>query len=297
MSIRNVTVVGLGVIGQSWASLFAKNGLAVTAADVRPDLGDLVNGINATLPPDATPITWAPLADAVAHADLVQEAGPERLDAKQELYAQMSQAAPGHTIFASSSSGIPTSAITANLADTVAARTLIGHPFNPPELMPLVELVPSERTSPETVTTVKEFYVSLGKVPIPLSKEIPGFVINRLQWAITKEASYLVKQGVVTPEQLDDAVRASVGIRWASVGPFLAFHQGSAHGYRGITEHVLSTFDDFTTEDVKFGDPAYEPVVKAVEDSYGPVASAESKSQRDARLVAISKALAEVDPQ
>lgn len=292
-----IAVVGFGVIGQSWATLFATRGHQVTVSDVRDDLGELITTTNASLPDTATPLTTATLEDAVASADFVQESGPERESAKQGLYAQMTPAAPSTTIFASSSSGIPSTVITRNLPDDTAARVLIGHPFNPPALMPLVEIVPGERTAPATVTRAKEFYESLGKVAIPLAREIPGFVINRLQWAIIKEASYLVKQGVVTPDELDQAVRASVGIRWASVGPFEAFHQGAATGYRGLVDGVLSTFDAFETDNIRFGDPSYEPTIAEVERSYGPVATTRSKALRDARLKAIIAALAQVDTE
>lgn len=293
--MEKVAVVGFGVIGQSWARLFAKNGLQVVVSDVRDDLDQIIARINDDLPADAKPLTSAPLEDAVKDADLVQESGPERENIKQDMYATMTKAAKDTTIFASSSSGIPSSVVVKDLDDSVAARVLVAHPFNPPELLPLVEVVPNDRTSKETLTTAIDFYTQIGKVPVELDREIPGFVVNRLQWAILKEASYLVKKGIVTPDQLDTAVRSSVGIRWASVGPFEAFHQGSDQGYRGIVEHVFSTFDAFETEDIKFADDSYTPIVEEVEKSYGTTASEESKKDRDARLIAIVEALSKVD--
>lgn len=292
--MKKVAVVGFGVIGQSWARLFAKNGLDVTVSDVRDDLDQVISRINADLPQDAQ-LTTAPLEEAVKDADLVQESGPEREQIKRDLYATMTQAAKDTTIFASSSSGIPSSVVAQDLPADVAARILIAHPFNPPELLPLVEIVPNEHTSEDVLNTVTDFYTQLGKVPVRLNREIPGFVINRLQWAIMKEASYLVKQGIVNPAQLDTAVRNSVGVRWASVGPFEAFHQGSDHGFRGLVEHVLSTFDSFDTEATTFGDDSYTPVVEAVEESYGTTATEESKAARDRRLIAVSDALTKAD--
>ncbi|MBF6507395.1 3-hydroxyacyl-CoA dehydrogenase NAD-binding domain-containing protein [Saccharopolyspora hirsuta] len=235
-----VAVVGAGTIGLSWAALFAANGIEVRITDPREDLAEAVR---AALPPLAASIPGADvddlrsrirvtgdLAEAVADVDLVQENGPERLEFKQQLFAEIARLAPESAVLASSSSGIIATAIAAELPDSAAERLLIAHPFNPPQVVPLVEIVPGERTAEPVAEAAVEFYRALGKTPVRLRKEIPGFVANRLQSAIMQESISLVLQGVVDVDELDTVMKASLGGRYATVGPFESFHLGGGPG-------------------------------------------------------------------
>jgi ketoreductase RED1 len=240
---RSVTVVGGGVIGVSWTALFLGHGLRVTVSDPRPDIEDVVHAGLGEIAP-AMQQLGLPIGDAaasaealrfesrlgaaVAGADVVQENGPERLNIKRELWAAIEDAAPPHALLLSSSSGIPATMMAEHLREP--GRLLIGHPFNPPHLVPLVEIVPGRHTDPDVVERATRFYRALGKRPQVLAKEVPGFAANRLQAALFREAIYLVAQGVVTEQQLDDIVTSSIGMRWAVAGPFQTFHLGGGPG-------------------------------------------------------------------
>jgi len=232
------TIVGGGVIGVSWAGLMASRGLDVVISDpasgiedtVRAGLAELTPALRELgLPADGLEVTFEPdLARAVAGADVVQENGPERLDLKHQIWATIEANAPAAALLLTSTSGIPATDIATALKQP--ERLVVGHPFNPPHLIPLVEVVPGEKTSAEAVARAVEFYTSLGKKPIVLSKEVPGFVANRLQAAIFRECVHLVADGVVTEQQLDEVVTSSLGQRWAVSGPFLSFHLGGGPG-------------------------------------------------------------------
>lgn len=241
---RNATVIGAGVIGGSWAALFLAHGLNVVVNDPDPEieakLKDMLMRIAPTLEELGLPregldknLRFEPdMERAVAEADLVQENGPERAEWKQELWARIEKAVPKHALLLSSSSARTATEQGKLMSD--ASRLLVGHPFNPPHLIPLVEIVPGERTSSAATTEAVAFYAALGKVPRVLRKEIRGFVANRLQGVIMRESCYLVQQGVVTIEELDDIVTNSIGLRWAVNGPFSSFHMGGGPtGFRG----------------------------------------------------------------
>lgn len=237
---RRVTVVGAGVIGSSWTALFLAHGLTVTISDPMPDVEQQVHDqLQETLPTlralglptaglDRNLRFEADLGKAVADADVVQENGPERLDVKQDLFARIEQAARPDTLLLSSTSGIRATDIAQALRQP--ERLVIGHPFNPPHLIPLVEVVAGEKTDQEVVKRAVAFYTALGKKPQVLRKEVPGFVANRLQAALFREAVNLVVQGVVTESELDNVVTSSVGLRWAVAGPFRSFHLGGGSG-------------------------------------------------------------------
>jgi ketoreductase RED1 len=238
----------------------------------------------------------ADVTEAVRDADVVQENGPERVEFKKDLFAVLAGEAPGRALLLSSSSAIPSTAFTGELPDDAAARVLIGHPFNPPHLVPLVEVVPGERTGEDAVQAALDFYTSVGRTPVVERKEIPGFVGNRLQNALSREAVYLVEQGVVTPEELDTVVTSSLGLRWATVGPFLGSHLGGGPGgYRHLVEHIGASMQAMWDG---LGRPAQTPdqqqrLIEAVEKAYGSLTYSQLAETRDRKQLAVLDALAD----
>jgi 3-hydroxyacyl-CoA dehydrogenase len=247
--IRNVAIVGTGVIGASWAALYLARGLNVVATDPAPNAeANLRKYIDAAWK-DLTVIGLSPnasrdhlkfttdLKQALADADLVQENGPERKDFKIKLFADMDAATRPDAIIASSSSGLTMSVMQS--ACKHPERCVIGHPFNPPHVVPLVEVVAGEKTSPETVQRALSFYESIGKKPIHVRKEVVGHVANRLQAALYREVVYLIEQGVLDVADSDVAVCWGPGLRWGLMGPNLLFHLGGGPG--GI-QHFMEQF-------------------------------------------------------
>ena len=238
-----IAVVGAGTIGLSWAALFASKGHDVRLHDPRPDLQELLDAAAVELS-EVLSGSWRDrivlepdLEAAVTGVDVVQENGPERLDVKQELFARIEAAAPPEALLLSSTSGLMPSDMGADL--TAPGRVVVGHPFNPPHVVPLVEVVPGAQTPAALVEAAAAFYRSLGKVPVVLHKEIGGFVANRLQSALFRESVHLVLEGVVTPEELDQVVTESVGVRWATAGPFESYHLGGGPGgIRNLLDHL-----------------------------------------------------------
>ncbi|MFK8850954.1 3-hydroxyacyl-CoA dehydrogenase NAD-binding domain-containing protein [Streptomyces sp. Ac-502] len=308
--IGTVAIVGAGTIGLSWAALFAAHGLPVTVTDPREDLDDAVAEALPLLA-DGLPgaeaeelrgriRTTHDLAAAVADADLVQENGPENLEFKQRLFADIARHAPAGSVLATSSSGIVATAIAAPLPDATAARLLVAHPFNPPHLLPLVEIVPGERTSEEAVETATAFYRALGKTPVRLRKELPGFAANRLQGAVLQEAVHLVLSGVLDAGEVDTVMKASLGGRYATVGPFESFHLGGGPG--GI-RHMMDHLGPGLVEGwQRLGHPelddiATATVVSQTEAAYGhgPDAYRERAALRDRKQLALNDALSRAE--
>src|ERR1700683_5577195 len=247
--IRNIAIVGTGVIGASWAALYLARGFNVTATDPAPNAEDnLFRSIDAAwkdlqvigLSPNASRDHLRFTTDmkkALADADLVQENGPERQDFKIKLFADMDAATPEDSIIASSSSGLTMSMMQS--ACKHPERCVTGHPFNPPHIIPLVEVVAGAKTSPETVGRAIAFYSSIGKKPIHVRKEVVGHVANRLQAALYREIVYLIEQGVLDVADSDVAVCWGPGLRWGLMGPNLLFHLGGGQG--GI-QHFMEQF-------------------------------------------------------
>ncbi|HEV7980119.1 3-hydroxyacyl-CoA dehydrogenase NAD-binding domain-containing protein [Amycolatopsis sp.] len=297
-------VIGAGTIGLSWTALFAGHGMDVRVSDPRPDLAEAVETALAEYTPhlaqqglDVTGIASrvhlaADVAEAVRGADIVQENGPENVEFKKDLFATLIREAPKHALLLSSSSAIPSTVFTGDLED--ASRVLVAHPFNPPHLVPLVEVVPGERTSEESVERAVEFFRFVGRVPVVERKEIPGFVGNRLQNALSREAIYLVEQGVVSPAELDTVMTNSLGLRWSTVGPFLGSHLGGGPGgYRHMAEHIGVSMKKMWSS---LGQPEQGPaeterLVEAVENAYGSSTYSELSEARDRRQLAVLSAL------
>ncbi|MET8847380.1 3-hydroxyacyl-CoA dehydrogenase NAD-binding domain-containing protein [Amycolatopsis sp. NPDC004625] len=300
--MKNAAVIGAGTIGLSWTALFAHHGLTVRVTDPRPDLAEAVSQALARFAPHlgttadelASRVHVAGnVTDAVRDADVVQENGPENVEFKKDLFERLVAEAPQHALLLSSSSAIPSTAFTGGID---GRRVLIGHPFNPPHLIPLVEVVPGEQTSEESVTQAVEFYTALGRTPVVERKEMPGFVGNRLQNALSREAIYLVEQGVVTPEDLDRVITNSLGIRWATVGPFLGSHLGGGPGgYRHMAEHIGKSMKQMWAG---LGTPSQSPeeqerLIEAVEQAYGSSTYSDLAETRDRKQLAVLTALEE----
>ncbi|WDV53212.1 3-hydroxyacyl-CoA dehydrogenase NAD-binding domain-containing protein [Streptomyces coeruleorubidus] len=311
-TFRTAAVIGAGTIGLSWTALFAAHGLTVEVSDPRPDLAEAVDEALARSAPhlaarglDVTGLAGrvhiaTDVTEAVRDADVVQENGPERVEFKQDLFAGLAREAPDHALLLSSSSAIPSTEFTKELADGAAARVLIGHPFNPPHLVPLVEVVPGERTGEDAVQAAVDFYTSVGRTPVVERKEIPGFVGNRLQNALSREAVYLVELGVVTPEELDTVMTNSLGLRWATVGPFLGSHLGGGPGgYRHMAEHIGASMKQMWAD---LGTPSHndeqqQRLIAAVEQAYGSSTYPELTETRDRRQLAVLSALDGADKE
>jgi 3-hydroxyacyl-CoA dehydrogenase len=248
--VRRIAIVGTGVIGASWAALYLARGLDVIATDPAPNAeADLLHyveiawktlitlGLSASASPERLKFT-RDMKDALSTADFVQENGPERPDFKIKLFADMDDATPPDTIIASSSSGLTMDVIQSGCKRP--ERCLIGHPFNPPHIIPLVEVVGGAKTAPEAIDQAMAFYASIGKKPIHLLKAFPGHVANRLQAALYREVIYLVQQGVLSVADADIAVSYGPGLRWGVMGPSLQWHVGGGTGgIRHYMEHLM----------------------------------------------------------
>src|SRR5271155_6023777 len=254
--IRNIAIVGTGVIGASWAALYLARGFNVTATDPAPNAEDNLRKFIDAAWKELTVIGLSPNASrdnlkfttdmkkALADADLVQENGPERQDFKIKLFADMDAATPEDSIIASSSSGLTMSVMQS--ACKHPERCVTGHPFNPPHVVPLVEVVAGAKTSAETVEQVIAFYESIGKKPIRVRKEVVGHVANRLQAALYREIVYLIDQGVIDVADSDDAVSWGPGLRWGVMGPSLLWHLGGGEGgIQHFMDHLMGPMTDF----------------------------------------------------
>jgi len=300
---QRIAIVGTGTIGASWAALCLARGYDVAATDPAPGAEDFLRRFVANAWPTFQTLGWvadganaerlrfhADVGAAVDGAAFVQESGPEREDVKLDLFARMDEAAPADTVIASSSSGLLISRVSARCRHP--ERCVIGHPFNPPHLIPLVEVVGGAQTSPAAITRAMEFYRALGKRPIHIKKEVRGHVANRLQAALWREAIHLVAEGVVSVDDADAAIAYGPGLRWALMGPHLTFHLaggegGMAHFMDHIGPAVESWMDDL-------GHPRLTPgvqkaIVDGVAEEAGSRSIADLQRWRDRKLIEILK--------
>ena len=252
--IRRIAIVGTGVIGASWAAQYLARGFDVVATDPAPNaeanLRKYVDeawivlnsiGLSPGASRDRLEFT-ADMKKALAKADFVQENGPERVDFKIKLYADMDAMTPPDSLIASSSSTLTMSVVQSKCEHP--ERCVIGHPFNPPHVIPLVEVVGGAKTSPAAIEKALAFYKSIGKRAILLRKEVPGHVANRLQSALYREVLYLIEQGVLSVADADDAVSWGPGLRWGVMGPSLQFHLGGgAGGIQHFIDHLLPAME------------------------------------------------------
>ncbi|MFF1839388.1 3-hydroxyacyl-CoA dehydrogenase NAD-binding domain-containing protein [Streptomyces sp. NPDC058231] len=307
--VRHVAIVGTGTIGASWATHYLAQGFDVTATDPAPTAEEALRSYVETawdaaasigLAPEASPDRLrftADLRQAVADADFVQENAPERPELKVRLYADIDDATPPETIIASSSSGITMSVIQAECRRP--ERTVIGHPFNPPHIVPLVEVVGGTKTAPQTIRDAMSFYATIGKKPIHLKKELPGHVANRIQAALYREVVHLVQEGVLDVADSDDAVSWGPGLRWGVMGPHMLWHLGGGEG--GI-EHFMDTLmPRMVASWQELGTPEFTPelkekIVSGVLEEAGGRSVDEMAARRDAMLSALLAVRAQYDP-
>ena len=247
---EKVALIGCGLIGQSWAVSFLRAGFDVSLFDpvegvtvqakenIKAKLSDLQNhGLleNKNISDYLDKIHLArDISQAVGGSIYVQESGPEDLDIKKELTKNIDAATSDDIPIASSTSGIPTSLYASDVQGKY--RCLVSHPINPPHLIPAVEIVPAPFTSEAITQNVKEIIISIDKEPLELKKEIPGFVVNRLQGALLSEAFNLVKDGISTAEDIDKAISQGLGLRWSFMGPFQTIHLNAPEGIAGYVE-------------------------------------------------------------
>jgi carnitine 3-dehydrogenase len=303
-AVKRVACIGAGTIGASWAANFLFAGLEVVASDPAPE-GEafarrIVASAWATLEklgrpaagasPDRLRFARDPV-EAAEGADFVQESGPEREDLKIELFARLDAALPPETILASSSSGFLVSSVQSRCRHP--ERCVLGHPFNPPHLIPLVEVVGGARTSPDTIERTLAFYRQVGKRPIHIRKEVKGHVANRLQAALWREAVHLVAEGVASVEDVDAAIAYGPGLRWALMGPHLTFAlAGGEGGMKHFMEHLAVPLQGWWSD---LGNPRLTPEVQAaitdgVEQEMAGRSVRDVASWRDEALVEILRA-------
>ena len=247
--VRTVTCVGAGVIGGGWVAYFLAHGFRVVAWDPAEDADQRLRHLVAAAWPALTELGLAEgasldnlavehdLATACAQADFVQESAPEDLELKRTLLADIDAATPVDIVISSSTSGYGMSEMQTKCAHP--ERTVVGHPFNPPYLIPLVEVVGGTATSPEVVAWTSDFFRHAGKSVITMDHEVPGFIANRLQEALWREALHMVAAGEATVEQIDLSITDGPGLRWPIHGPMLTFHLA---GGQGGMAHMLDHF-------------------------------------------------------
>jgi 3-hydroxyacyl-CoA dehydrogenase len=256
--IKSIACVGAGTIGHSWALLFAKEGFIVNLYDVSEEIlkkalqriqlaletlheegllkTEDLRGILSRIKP------YTSLEEAVRDVEYIQESAPENLILKRELFSMMGKY-NREAILASSTSSIPMSRIVKDLSSDIQKRALVVHPFNPPHIIPLVEIVPSPMTDPDIVKIVYDLMVKLGKAPIIVKKEVPGFVANRLQFALFREAINLVLNDVASIEDVEKALYQGLGLRWAMIGPFITFYLADPGGLEQAIIKLKEAFE------------------------------------------------------
>jgi 3-hydroxyacyl-CoA dehydrogenase len=268
--VRRIAIVGTGVIGASWAAYYLARGIDVIATDpgaqaeanLRKYVDDawpLLTEVGLSPGASRDRLTFNPdMSRALAQADWVQENAPERPEFKIKLFAQMDEATPPNSIIASSSSGITMDVIQSGCKRP--ERCVIGHPFNPPHVVPLVEVVGGAKTSEATIGRAMAFYAGIGKKPVRLHKALPGHVANRFQAALYKEVLYLVQQGVLSVADADVAVSYGPGVRWGVMGPSLQWHVGGGQG--GIKHFMEHLMDPLEAMMKTLGTPEITPQLK-----------------------------------
>ncbi|OFI39307.1 3-hydroxybutyryl-CoA dehydrogenase [Arthrobacter sp. SW1] len=303
--VDTVACVGIGTIGGGWAAYFLAQGYRVKAWDPAPDAEAKLRRLIDAAWPALTKLGLAPnaskdnftvhsdLAEAVAGAGFVQESAPEILDLKRSLLAQIDAVTPENVVIASSTSGYGMTEMATEAANP--SRLVVGHPFNPPYLIPLVEVVGGEATSSEAVKWASAWYEHIGKSVITMDREVPGFIANRLQEALWREALHMVDNGEATVEQIDLAITDGPGLRWPLQGPMLTFHLA---GGEGGMAHMLDHFGpSLKSPWTRLDAPELTPklrdaVIAGCDEEIGDKSFLELVAERDEAIIAIRNAIA-----
>ncbi len=300
---RHVAIVGVGLIGRAWAAIFARAGWNVRLTDphrptleaapglIRDELHALARHGLADDPDGAAArlTVAANLKDAVGDVEFVQENGPELVEEKKIIFAELDRLAPPDAVLASSTSAITASRFTETLPGR--ARCLVGHPVNPPHLVPLVELCGAPWTSPETIDRARQIYREIGQVPVTVNREINGFVLNRLQGALLAEAFRLVGEGYISAEDLDHTVKDGLGLRWSFLGPFETIELNAPGGipdycarYTGFYKELAAT----SAGPEVYQSPNVERVIATWPHQPSPERIAALTQRRNQRLAALA---------
>jgi 3-hydroxyacyl-CoA dehydrogenase len=304
---KRIVVIGAGTIGASWAAYFLARGFEVGAYDPAPNGEAFVRRFIDNAWPTLEKLKavqagadrkrlkfFSEPAAAVRGADFVQESGPEREDLKIELFATLDAALPPETVIATSSSGLLISRVSAKCKHP--QRCVIGHPFNPPHLIPLVEVVGGAETSPETISRAMNFYRDIGKHPIHIRKEVRGHVANRLQAALWREAVHLVADGVVSVADADAAIAYGPGLRWALMGPHLTFHMaGGEGGMPNFMSHIGPAIQGWMDDlgQTRLTPEVQKKIIDGVAEEAAGRSMADLQRWRDRKLIDILKVAGE----
>jgi 3-hydroxyacyl-CoA dehydrogenase len=264
--MKNVGVIGGGLIGASWAAIFSKSGFNVFVYDPFPDvfetyksrvtsfleelksIDETIN-IEESLNRISANVT---IEDLCSNVEYIQESAPEILSVKQELFAKLDNLAPDEVVIGSSSSAMPISSITQNLKGQ--HRCIIAHPANPPHLIPCVEICPGENTSNKTIEKTKEIFTASGASIVNVKKEIDGFILNRLQGALLNEAMRLYSDGYASADEIDATVRDGLGLRWAFMGPFETIDLNAPGGIKDYISRYGPIFVEMAKNQIKIPD-------------------------------------------
>ncbi|MER5254212.1 3-hydroxyacyl-CoA dehydrogenase NAD-binding domain-containing protein [Streptomyces sp. NPDC002855] len=308
--VRRVACIGAGVIGGGWVAHFLARGYDVTAWDPAPDAEQKLRRLVGAAWPALTQLglaegasqdrltVTATLEEAVADAQFVQESAPEKLELKRDLLARLDAAAPAGVVIASSTSGYPMTDMQTDAADP--GRLVVGHPFNPPYLIPLVEVVGGDRTAPHAVTWSSRFYEIAGKSVITMASEVPGFIANRLQEALWREALHMVANGEATVKEIDDSITEGPGLRWAFMGPMLTF---ALAGGEGGMAHMLDHFGPSLKspwtrlEAPELDKELYDAVVAGCDDAADGRTIADLVAERDQGVIDVLRATGRLPQQ
>jgi carnitine 3-dehydrogenase len=302
---HHVAVIGAGVIGASWASLFLASSRSVAVYDVSPNVEKFVRtyvenawptlqelGLANSGSPDALTF-YTSAADAVHGASFIQESVPERIEIKHNLFREIEDALAPEAVISTSASGLTLSEMQKGWKNP--SRFVLGHPFNPPHLIPLVEVMGNHRTGDGVVEAAENFYASVGKTTIRVKREVPGHVANRLQAALWREAISLVQSGVASVEDVDKAVWAGPGLRWAAMGPNMLFNLAAGQGgLAAYCEHFKDSYNCWWDDlgQIHFTPEIIEMLVKGVQDEAKGQSQEELARRRDTLVVALLKSIA-----
>jgi 3-hydroxyacyl-CoA dehydrogenase len=308
--VTRVTVLGAGTIGASWCALSLAKGLDVVACDVGLDSERALLAFVEAAWPILAELGFAPgasmsrlryvsdLSEACEGTDFVQECAPERADLKVSLFEKVDSLIGPDVLIASSSSALTVSEMQERCRHP--ERVVLGHPFNPPHLMPLVEVAGGRKTGPEALDRAAAFYAALGKSPIRINKEVYGHVANRIQAAVFREAIHLLESGVASLGDIDKAITDGPGLRWALMGPFLTYHlAGGAGGMAGFMQQFAPMQQKLWAE---LGTPTLDKhlqaeVVEAMRREVHGRAIADLVHRRDDSLIALLKSRGDASPE